>query len=203
MYGGFFFQKVLAFNRNCPWFLSNWDPKWLKVLKAPEMKWWFAHGFGSAERIEFTLMKISNPFKRWVSSEERCTLGINLYRRPTDLNTSFPWQPSHLGENSLIRIRIEPKKCITKIIPSISKCPHFPSPRASTKAYRNQNPVSKSILFPKKNQAHVCCLVRFHPKKKTAPQILRLFLPSKKTPKPPKPRSHLSHPQPTVSGWPS
>ena len=86
----FFFQKVLAFNRNSPWFLSNWDPKWLKVLKAPEMKWWLAHRFGSAERIEFTLMKKSNPFKRWVSSEERCTLGINLYRRPTDLNTSFP-----------------------------------------------------------------------------------------------------------------
>ena len=78
-------------------------------------------------------------------------------------------------------------------MPSISKCQHFPSPRASTKTYRNQNPVSKSILFPKKLQAHLGCLVRFHPKKNSPSNSKALGI-FQKTPKLPANHAlHLSH----------
>lgn len=79
------------------------------------------------------------------------------------------------------------KKCTTKIMPSISKCQHFPSPRASTKTYRNQNPGSKSILFPKNFRLTSVALFVFIQKNSPSnSKALRIF--QKDTKKPPKPR---------------
>ena len=142
-------------------------------------------------------MKISNPFKRWVSSEERCTLGINLYRRPTDPEHFLPiatipsWgEFSHQDKDRTQKNALQ-KSCLpfqnVSIFQVLEQVP---------------KPIGIRILFPKafffQKKIRLTSVALFvFIQKKNSPSNSKALFAFQKTPKPP-PRNHalhLSHPR--------